>query len=257
MSITSIILAAGRGTRMASSLPKVLHAIAGKPMLGHVLDAVAQFGRTHVVVGHGAEQVMEFCQQYCQDDPGRIRFAVQQQQLGTGHAVQAAMPSIEPCDKVLVVLGDVPLIRPQTLARLVNSCSQGLCLLSLDIDNPTGYGRIVRNAKGQVEAIVEHKECTQEQLAIKEINTGIMVFDHHLLQAWLPKLKAQNCKHEYYLTDLIALAVADGVEVNAIKADCAFEVMGVNDQLQLATLERHHRRHRGQAGASLGRVAAK
>lgn len=251
----SIILAAGRGTRMASDLPKVLHPVAGKPMLGHVLDAVCPLGPVHIVVGHQAERVMDYALGY---NCPNMHFAVQQQQLGTGHAVRAALPNLSNQGKVLVVLGDVPLIRTSTLESLAAACDQhqaALALLTIDLPNPAGYGRIERNAAGQVMAIVEHKECNAQQLAIKEINTGIMCFNQSALQSWLPRLQANNAKGEYYLTDVVAMAVAEGARVVAVKAQCQYEVMGVNDQMQLALLEREYHRRPATSHLVSGRPA--
>lgn len=226
-----IVLAAGKGSRMQSELAKVLHPLAGKPLLGHVLDAVNDLGQVHVVVGHQSEQVKDFASPY------GVQFAMQRQQHGTGHAVQCAIAQVHG-DKTLVALGDVPLLRQATLVKLINQCHSAVCLLTLTLADPTGYGRIVRNQDGEIEAIVEQKDCTPEQLKINEVNTGIMVFDSHRLKQWLPQLEDNNASHELYLTDVIAMAKAEGVQIESHTTTQAWEVAGVNTPEQLAKLER-------------------
>jgi bifunctional UDP-N-acetylglucosamine pyrophosphorylase/glucosamine-1-phosphate N-acetyltransferase len=234
MTLAVVTLAAGKGSRMKSDLPKVLHRLAGKPLLGHVLDAAEQLdGATqHVVIGHGAELVREMFT----DRP--LTWAVQMEQKGTGHAVAQALPDISDDALVLVLYGDVPLIRTETLAGMVAAAENALALLTVTLDDPTGYGRIVRNDKNEVQAIVEHKDASDEQRQICEVNTGIMAMPARYLKRWLPALSADNAQGEYYLTDVIAMAVADGVAVNALQPSSATEVEGVNDRRQLAALER-------------------
>lgn len=229
-----VILAAGKGTRMRSQMPKVLHALAGKPMVQHVLDSAAGLNpsRTHVVIGHGADQLREALAD------SAVSFAVQAEQKGTGHAVAQAQPLLG-SGKVLVLYGDVPLIRRQTLAALLDQVNeQQMGLLTVTLDDPNGYGRIVRNASGEAVAIVEQKDARPEQLAITECNTGIMAMTSAQLTRWLPKLSADNAQGEYYLTDLIEMAATDGVKVCTSQPAHASEVEGVNNRSQLAHLER-------------------
>lgn len=236
MNLEIIILAAGQGTRMRSNLPKVLHPLAGKPLLVHVIETAKSLEplALHVVYGHGGELVKERI-----NDP-QIHWVEQTQQLGTGHAVEQAMPAVEESSTVLVLYGDVPLIQAETLQGLMQQAGSGLGLLTLMLDDPTGYGRIVRDESGQVQAIVEHKDATEAQQQIREGNTGILACSAARLRQWLNQLDNSNAQREYYLTDIIALAVADGVEVNAIAVADSHEVAGVNDRLQLAALERHY-----------------
>lgn len=231
-----IILAAGRGTRMRSKLPKVLHAIAGKPMVEHVIDAAKNInaGAIHVVVGHGADLVRS------RVNSPDIQWAVQEQQLGTGHAVAQAMARVNKDAIVLVVYGDVPLVATETLAALVAAANQTtLSLLTVLLDDPQGYGRIVR-CDGSIQAIVEQKDANEEQLAICEVNTGILAVPAAKLNQWLPQLSANNAQGEYYLTDIIGMAVADEMVVIAHHPTNAVEVEGVNNRRQLATLERFY-----------------
>lgn len=236
-----VILAAGMGKRMRSRLPKVLQPLAGKPMLAHVLEKVRLLGKNNriiVVVGHGAEAVKNYFSQ-AED----ITFALQSEQLGTGHALLQALPYCEKGEPTLVLLGDVPLIRSETLTKLVQAAGDGVGLLTVKLSNPKGYGRIVRE-NGAVRAIVEEKDATEQQRAIDEVNTGIMVLPTQYLDRWLNELGNQNAQGEYYLTDVIARAVAEGVEVNAALADSATEVEGVNNKVQLAALERAYQMDR-------------
>jgi len=236
MSLDIVILAAGQGTRMRSSLPKVLHPIAGKPMLAHVIDAARalQPNSIQVVIGHGAEQVK---QQLAADD---VSFVIQTEQLGTGHAVAQAIPSLN-ADNVLVLYGDVPLIQATTLQSLMQGVTEKkMALLTVNLIDPKGYGRIVRNASQQVTAIVEHKDATAEQLKICEGNTGILAAQRKDIVKWLGQLSNKNAQAEYYLTDIIAMAVADGVCINTETAAEPMEVQGANDRLQLAELERFY-----------------
>lgn len=230
-----VTLAAGKGSRMKSDLPKVLHPLAGKSMLGHVLDAASALPGAvqHVVIGHGAEQVKASLAD------ASVQWAEQLEQKGTGHAVAQAMPNVDGEALVLILYGDVPLIQTQTLQKLVDIAAQDqLALLTVNLANPAGYGRIVRNAEDAVQAIVEHKDATPEQHLIAEVNTGIMAMPAKYLNTWLPALSADNAQGEYYLTDVIAMAVADGVVVTALQPTSETEVEGVNDRVQLARLER-------------------
>lgn len=238
-----VILAAGQGTRMRSALPKVLHPVAGKAMLGHVIDAARQLepASIQVVIGHGAQQVEQ------QLGAKNLSFVLQQEQLGTGHAVAQAMPALQ-SDHVMVLYGDVPLISAQTLQALLQRCDeQSVGLLTVLLDDPAGYGRIVRNAAGKVTAIVEHKDASEEQLRINEGNTGILVAPRQQLQQWLANLSSDNAQGEYYLTDIIAMAVNDGLEIDTEVAGDAMEVQGANDRIQLAQLERHYQKLQAEA----------
>ena len=236
MSLDIVILAAGQGTRMRSALPKVLHEVAGKSMLGHVIDTARALAprKIHVVIGHGAEQVR---QRLAAED---IHFVLQAEQLGTGHAVAQAMPQVD-ADKVLILYGDVPLTRVETLAALLQQVNeQQLGLLTVQLADPSGYGRIIRDAAGEVQAIVEHKDASEAQRAIREGNTGILAVPGKRLGEWLGRLSNSNAQGEYYLTDVIAMAVADGLRVATETAAEEMEVLGANDRLQLAQLERYY-----------------
>jgi bifunctional UDP-N-acetylglucosamine pyrophosphorylase/glucosamine-1-phosphate N-acetyltransferase len=235
-------MAAGKGTRMKSARPKVLHALAGRPLLQHVLEMGAGLGaeRLITITGHGAELVESTMRAALPAAP--LAFVRQEPQLGTGHAVQQAMPVL-PDDGIVVVLsGDVPLTQVQTLRELI-ALSEGdkLALLTLQLDNPMGYGRIVRDGGGDnapVRAIVEQKDASPEQLAIREIYSGIMAVPARLLKTWLARLDNNNAQKEYYLTDIVRFAVADGVPVLAHRITDAVQVAGVNSPVQLAELER-------------------
>ncbi|GAB3395740.1 bifunctional UDP-N-acetylglucosamine diphosphorylase/glucosamine-1-phosphate N-acetyltransferase GlmU [Azotobacter armeniacus] len=236
MSLDIVILAAGQGTRMRSALPKVLHPLAGQSMLGHVVDTARQLAPQgiHVVIGHGAERVRE---QLAADD---LNFVLQAEQLGTGHAVAQALPALS-AERVLILYGDVPLIEADTLRRLLAQVGPDrLALLTVDLVDPTGYGRIVRDAAGQVVAIVEHKDASPEQRAICEGNTGILAVPGEHLAEWLGRLSNDNAQGEYYLTDVIAMAVADGLQIATEQPQDAMEVQGANDRIQLAQLERYY-----------------
>ncbi|XQE67175.1 bifunctional UDP-N-acetylglucosamine diphosphorylase/glucosamine-1-phosphate N-acetyltransferase GlmU [Pseudomonas sp. P3C3] len=236
MSLDIVILAAGQGTRMRSALPKVLHPVAGKPMLGHVIDTARALAprKIHVVIGHGAERVRE---RLAADD---IHFVLQAEQLGTGHAVAQAVPGID-AERVLVLYGDVPLIQADTLRRLLERSSvDQAALLSVVMQDPTGYGRILRDEAGRVLGIVEQKDATPEQRAIKEGNTGIFALPGKRLGDWLSRLSNNNAQGEYYLTDVVALAVADGIPVVTEHPQDELEVLGANDRIQLAQLECHY-----------------
>lgn len=234
-----VILAAGMGKRMRSRLPKVLQPLADKPMLEHVIEKARLLGsnnRLIVVIGHGAEAVKTY---FGKDED--ITFALQAEQLGTGHALLQALPYCDQNEPTLVLLGDVPLIRPETLKDLIQAAGSGVGLLTVRLDNPKGYGRIVRQ-KGTVCAIVEEKDATDEQRAINEVNTGIMVLPTRYLERWLNELGNENAQGEYYLTDVIARAVSEGVAVNSATAQTATEVEGVNNKVQLAALERAYQK---------------
>ncbi|MDZ7889422.1 MAG: bifunctional UDP-N-acetylglucosamine diphosphorylase/glucosamine-1-phosphate N-acetyltransferase GlmU [Pseudomonas sp.] len=236
MSLDIVILAAGQGTRMRSALPKVLHPVAGKSMLGHVIDTARQLKPQgiHVVIGHGAELVRE---RLAADD---LNFVLQSEQLGTGHAVAQALPALT-AERVLILYGDVPLIEVATLERLLEQVSeQQLGLLTVNLNDPTGYGRIVRDEQGVVKAIVEHKDASAEQRLICEGNTGILAVPGKHLGDWLGRLSNSNAQGEYYLTDVIAMAVADGLVVATEQAADEMEVLGANDRIQLSQLERHY-----------------
>lgn len=249
MALTVIILAAGQGTRMKSSLPKVLHPLAQKPMLHHVVDAAHALAAdtVHIVYGHGGDMV-----------PQRMahvtaNFVEQAEQLGTGHAVAQAMPAVNAADTVLILYGDVPLIKPATLRALVKQVgTSSMGLLTVNLADPGGYGRIVRDADGHVTSIVEHKDATEQQRQINEINTGLLAVNGGKLAGWLSRLENNNAQGEYYLTDIIAMAVNDGVEVRTVQPDNEAEVMGVNNRSQLAELERHYQRERAEELMALG-----
>lgn len=249
MSTDVVILAAGQGSRMKSSLPKVLHPIGGKPLAQHVIDTAVRLEaeRIHLVIGHGADQVRATLR------GDQLQWAVQEQQLGTGHAVAQALPNIPDGGTVLILYGDVPLTRESTLRELLKVAEDGsLGVITVHLDNPTGYGRIVRDGEDRVIAIVEHKDASPEQLAIQEVNTGIMAVPAELLKRWLPQLSNQNAQGEYYLTDIIAMAVQDGVAVQAVHPQWEQEVMGVNNRCQLAELERWFQREQAEALMAAG-----
>lgn len=229
-----VILAAGQGKRMRSDLPKVLHQLAGMPLLAHVINAARTLKPTRIVVvyGHGGERVREA---FAAD--ADVAWVRQEPQLGTGHAVMQAVPLLDETAPTLVLYGDVPLVRPVTLQRLIEAAGEGVGLLTVELDDPDGYGRIVRS-RGKVTRIVEHKDATDKQLEIREINTGIMVLPTVRLKAWLTALKNNNAQKEYYLTDVIAAAVKARVAVGTAGSDIDWETTGVNSKAQLAELER-------------------
>ena len=248
MSLDIVILAAGQGTRMRSALPKVLHPVAGNSMLGHVIHSARQLSPQgiHVVVGHGADLVRE---QLAADD---LNFVLQDKQLGTGHAVAQAVPAIT-ADTVLILYGDVPLIEVETLQRLLTLVNdQQLGLLTVTLDDPAGYGRIVRDEHDRVTAIVEHKDASEAQKAIREGNTGILAVPGKRLADWLGRLSNNNAQGEYYLTDVIAMAVNDGLTVATAQPLDAMEVQGANDRKQLADLERHYQLREARRLMALG-----
>jgi bifunctional UDP-N-acetylglucosamine pyrophosphorylase/glucosamine-1-phosphate N-acetyltransferase len=248
MNLDIVILAAGRGTRMNSNIPKVLHQIGGDSMLGHVLNAARKLEsqQIHIVVGYGAEQIK---QEFSTDK--ELQWALQEQQLGTGHAVMQAMPSIDttkPEMRVLVLYGDVPLTNFSTLIKLVQQANANtLCILTLVTENPKGLGRIVRDDSGEITAIVEEKDANDEQKKINEVNTGIMVIPATKLNTWLNSLGNDNAQGEYYLTDLVAMAAADDESaISAMVIDDENEVQGVNDKAQLAGLERQYQMNKAE-----------
>ena len=234
-----IILAAGQGTRMKSALPKVLHAIAGKPMLGHVLDTARSVGAAacHVVYGHGGEQVQAWFSTAYPGDSS-VRWAQQTQQLGTGHAVNQAAPQVPDDATILIAYGDVPLISADTLSALAQAGADSLAVVTVALAQPRGYGRILRNAAGEVTGIVEENDADDVQRRIGEVNTGLMAAPARLLKPWLQRIGNGNKKGEYYLTDIVGFAVGDGVAVKTVNAQDAAEVEGVNDRVQLAQQER-------------------
>lgn len=232
MAIEIVVLAGGKGSRMCSNMPKVLHRLAGKSLIDHVLDQVSPMGPVHVVVGYLAEQVEQHLQSR------RVQFALQKEQKGTGHAVMQVIDKISDDKQILVVFGDVPLVRRETLDRLMEVAAGGIAVLTLHAKDPAGYGRIVRDKIGSVKAIVEHKDATSEQRAITEINSGIMSLPAGKLRDWLSRLRNINAQGEYYLTDVVGLAVDDGVHVRALAVKDELEVAGINDRVQLADLER-------------------
>ncbi len=231
-----VILAAGQGKRMHSDLPKVLHPLAGRPLLAHVLDTARSLGPSCVCVvyGHGGERVRETI-----GDDG-IAWVRQEPQLGTGHALQQALPALGPDAQTLVLYGDVPLTRAETLRALGTAAGDGVALLTVTLDDPTGYGRIVREG-GAVKRIVEEKDATAAERALREVNTGIMVLPTRNLARWLNGLRDDNAQREYYLTDVIAAAAGERVPVRAVQPASAWETLGVNSKAQLAELERVYR----------------
>ncbi len=234
MNFSAVILAAGKGTRMYSNKPKVLHTLAGKPMAKHVIDTCEGLGakNIHLVYGHGGDQMQAELGQE------RVTWVLQAEQLGTGHAVNQASPEFSDDEKVLILYGDVPLISAETVENLLDAQpTGGIALLTVVLDNPMGYGRIIRR-NGPVIAIVEQKDATEEQKLIKEINTGVMVATGGDLKRWLAALKNENAQGEYYLTDIIAAAHDEGRAVEAVHPVSPIEVEGVNDRAQLARLER-------------------
>jgi bifunctional UDP-N-acetylglucosamine pyrophosphorylase/glucosamine-1-phosphate N-acetyltransferase len=234
MPLDVIVLAAGQGKRMRSDLPKVLHPIAGRPLLAHVLDTARALNprKTVVVHGHGAEKVRAAFAQ------APVEWVLQAEQLGTGHAVQQAMSQVGRDGDILILYGDVPLVRRESLQRLVEAAREGLAVMTTDVDEPKGYGRIVRNSGGSVERIVEEKDASGAERAIREINAGFMALNAKRLEGWLGKIGNRNAQKEYYLTDIVTLAVKEGVRVAAVKVEDPMEVAGVNSKAELAALER-------------------
>ncbi len=249
--LSVVILAAGKGTRMYSDLPKVLHKVAGKPMVKHVINTAKQLNaeQIHLIYGHGADLL----KQRLADEP--VNWVFQAEQLGTGHAMQQAAPFFNDDENILMLYGDAPLITQETLQKLIVAKPQnGIALLTVQLDNPTGYGRIIRQ-NGSVVAIVEQKDANPEQLKINEVNTGVMVSDGASFKKWLSRLNNNNAQGEYYMTDVIGLANQDGCQVAAVIADDIMEVEGANNRLQLNALERYYQRKQASrlllAGVSL------
>lgn len=243
-SLEIVILAAGQGKRMYSACPKVLHTLAGRPLLGHVLKASRALGasRIHVVYGHGGAQV-----QAGFPDPD-IHWAHQSEQLGTGHALAQALPAVADDATVLVLYGDVPLISPDTLRALVEATgSADLALLTVRLDNPKGYGRVLRGTDGRVQRVVEEKDASEDEREIREINTGFLAARASKLKHWLARLDNRNAQGEYYLTDIIDMAVAEGLTVATPEPAAVWETLGVNSKADLANLERTHQNNQAQA----------
>jgi bifunctional UDP-N-acetylglucosamine pyrophosphorylase / glucosamine-1-phosphate N-acetyltransferase len=242
--LSVVILAAGQGKRMKSDLPKVLQPLAWRPLLKHVIDAARalQPAAMYVVYGHGGDRVREALK----DE--QVSWVLQAERLGTGHAVMQAAPGIPDDHTVLVLYGDVPLISPATLNELLSlSGPKDVGLLTMIVVDPTGYGRVVRNARGKVQKVVEQKDASRKELKIQECNTGVLAAPAKLLKKWLKKLKNNNSQGEYYLTDINALAVADKVSVNPLVTSSNVEVLGVNDKAQLAEVEAAYRHRTAHA----------
>jgi len=257
MSLSIIVLAAGQGKRMHSSLPKVLHRLAGRPLLAHVLQTARALGPARILVvhGHGGADVKSAF------PDARVTWVEQAAQRGTGHAVMQALPEVAAEDDVLVLYGDVPLIGVDTLKQLVQAGQDGLAILTAEAPNPTGYGRVVRDTQGHALRVVEQRDASTAELGLREVNAGFLCAPAKLLSAWLGAVRNHNAQQEYYLTDVVALAVSDGVTVAAVKAPEWAEVAGVNSRRELAALEREaQRREAGRlldAGVTLadpGRV---
>jgi bifunctional UDP-N-acetylglucosamine pyrophosphorylase/glucosamine-1-phosphate N-acetyltransferase len=239
MPLSVVILAAGQGKRMKSDLPKVLQPVAGRPMLAHVIRCARELepDAIHVVFGHGGERVREVLA----EEP--VQWVLQAEQHGTGHAVMQAAPAVPDDHRVLVLYGDVPLTQAETLRTLLEAAGKDrLALLSVRLSDPSGYGRVLRDNAGGVYRVVEEKDATRKERAVDECNTGLMALGAGQLKGWLSKLSNDNAQGEYYLTDIVAMAVRDGVKVEAVVAPTVAEVLGVNDKLQLAQVEAEHRR---------------
>ncbi|WP_290650009.1 bifunctional UDP-N-acetylglucosamine diphosphorylase/glucosamine-1-phosphate N-acetyltransferase GlmU [Aquisalimonas sp.] len=241
-SLHVIILAAGQGTRMRSALPKVLHALAGRPLLQHVVETASRLNPAgiHVVHGHGGETVRTAL------SGASVTWVEQSEQLGTGHAVQQALPAIPDEALVLILYGDVPLVRADTMAELVAAVDDGPAVLTVNLPDPSGYGRIVRDEQGFVERIVEHKDAAPGELALHETNTGLLAAYAGRLRTWLQRCSNDNAQGEYYLTDVVALARGDGCRVRAARASDPAEVAGVNDRVQLQAAERAYQHRQAE-----------
>jgi bifunctional UDP-N-acetylglucosamine pyrophosphorylase/glucosamine-1-phosphate N-acetyltransferase len=253
MSLSILILAAGQGKRMKSDLPKVLQPLAGKPILAHVIERARELHATgiHVVYGHGGEIVREAF------PDEQVTWVLQAEQLGTGHAVMQAMPAVPDDHLVLVLYGDVPLIRRATLEQLIAAAGEkSIGVLSVILDDPSGYGRVVRDAGGRVVRIVEQKDANTKERAIREINTGLMAVPAKLLRRWLSALRSDNAQGEYYLTDIVVAAVKEGLDVKAVIAPTVAEVLGINDKIQLAEVEAAHRQQKARELMTAGVTVA-
>ena len=231
-----VILAAGEGTRMQSGRPKMLQTVGGRPMLAHLLDTATSLEpeQVHVVVGSGAEQVKEACADYA------VTWVNQDERRGTGHAVMQAMPGIPDGSAVLVLLGDHPLIPASLLQKMIAETEPPLAMLTMELDDPTGYGRILRDPGGNIIGVIEHQDAAPEQHEIREVNTGIIMADAARLRAWLDKLDCDNAKQEYYLPDIFSMARAESGEVQAVMAPDYHDLQGANDRVQLAALEKRY-----------------
>lgn len=235
MSLSIVILAAGKGTRMRSDLPKVLQPLAHKPLLGYVIDASMSFNPNQLIVvyGYGGDQVQKtFSSQH-------IQWVEQKEQLGTGHAVMQTIPLMKEEGSTLILYGDVPLIDQTTIQRLIQKGQKNLAVLTYTKEDPKGYGRIIRK-EGRIQKIVEEKDCDTAQKNIKEINTGIMCAPNHLLKKWIQRLTNQNAQKEYYLTDIVGLSIEDNIEVFSESADNEVSITGINSKFELATMERNY-----------------
>lgn len=250
MALEVIVLAAGQGTRMRSTLPKVLHQLGGVPLLQHVLNTVAILDpdKVHIVYGYGGEQLLD-CFSTTDD---KIRWVAQPEQLGTAHAVNQALPQVPEDNQVLVVYGDIPMISSQTLTSLLQSAQKSLGILTARLDSPKQYGRIIRDRQDRVVDIVEHKEANAEQITIQEINAGFMAAPAGQLKELLSKVKNSNTQQEYYLTDVVRLAVEMGLAVNDVRCNDEWEITGVNTRAELAVLEREYQKRRAVSLADTG-----
>lgn len=240
--LSVVILAAGKGTRMYSDLPKVLHPVAGKPMVKHVIDTAKQLDaqQIHLIYGHGADLLKA----RLSEEP--VNWVFQAEQLGTGHAMQQAAPFFADDENIVMLYGDAPLITKATLERLIAAKPEnGIALLTVELENPTGYGRIIRE-NGSVVAIVEQKDANEAQLKVKEVNTGVMVASGASFKKWLKNLNNNNAQGEYYITDVIAMANQEGFKVQAVQATEFMEVEGANNRLQLAALERFYQKREAE-----------
>lgn len=251
-SLNTVILAAGKGTRMRSALPKVLHPVAHKPMVAHVIETAQALGtnKVQLVYGHGAEQLQSRLADYS------VNWIEQAEQLGTGHAVQQVIPHLEDNDTVLILYGDVPLIQQGSLEQLLEAKgNEDLALLTVTLTDPTGYGRIMRDTNGVITGIVEHKDATDAQRQVNEVNTGIMAANGKALKRWLNALSNDNVQGEYYLTDVVAMAANEGVQIASSQPPSASDVEGANNRVQLAALERAYQKRQAEqlmlAGATL------
>ncbi len=251
MNLEVVILAAGQGTRMKSNLPKVLHPLAGRPLLEHVVATAMSLHpeAIHVVIGHGGEEVVAALSSY------PLRWVTQHEQLGTGHGVLQALPGLSPDSTVLVLYGDVPLIDRATLENLVALAAEGPALLTARLADPAGYGRILRDSTGALQGVVEEKDASAEQRAIDEVNTGVLAAPARDLQRYLPRVGNDNRQGEYYLPDILAMTVAEGRPVASSEAGSEIEVLGVNDRVQLNQVEREYQRRQAEglmrAGVSI------